>query len=481
MAIDFRPIKQGAKIDFAPSKKVDFVSNARTEDKRGLLEKTKDYIVLANRVPTDVMLGQAKGIGSSIFGAGKAGAAMLGPVAQVGAGILEKARASITGTPQKPILDASRVPEKPALLKPQGWAQNIGFASEQLGELLVPTGLGKTTSGVLGGLAKPGSVASKALGVIGAGIGEGVDMGTKTAIQTGGDKQKTAFSAGISFALPVAGAVLKAPFSSVSERLYKSALKPTGALRSKADELARTGLDERVWLTQGGVEKAAQKIDDFENQLGAAIDDASKKGKSVKLSGMKDYLDEAKQWLSYNFDVKHAERDAKAIDDLYENFIAKYGDEIPVAEAQKIKVATGQRLAKFYDKMTDVAHIEGLKQGTRYLKDQIVENAPMVGDINARLGKLYKLDKALDGAKGRLGNLNLLGLGAKFGMAASGSKGAAMGILADLLDSAMWKSGAAIGVNEVASVLQKTSQQAGIPLNVLMRHLVDFSRGAPKQ
>jgi len=262
--------------------------------------------------------------------------------------------------------------------------------------------------------------------------------------------------------------VIKKPLTIVAEKLYQSALKPKnivkdGKVVTDALDVVKTGLKEKVWLTKGGVERVANKIDDFEAQLGDAIEEVAGKGQKIATKGMQNYLNEAKRFFENQIDVKEAQKSVKEIDALGKNFIKKYGKEIPIEEAQKIKVATGQMLRKYYDRMSS-AGIEGQKQATRFLKEKIVEKAPVVGDINKRLSSLYKFDEALSKASGRIGNLNLLGLGTKIGAAAGGSKGAAIGIVADLLDKAAFKSGAAIGLNE----LGRLGSKGTIPLNTLL-------------
>jgi len=263
--------------------------------------------------------------------------------------------------------------------------------------------------------------------------------------------------------------VAKKPLTLISEKLYQSALKPRnvvkgGKIVQTAEEISKIGLDERVWLTKGGVERVANKIDDFELQLGDAIETAKGLGVKIKTKGLQGYLNEAKKFFQNQLDVVEAKKAIKEIDDLGKEFIKEYGDEIPIEKAQEIKVATGQMLRKYYDRLS-TAGIEGQKQATRFLKEKIVEGAPIVGDINSRLSNLYKFDQALSKASGRIGNLNLLGLGAKFGAAAGGSKGAIIGLLSDLADAPAIKSGAGIAINELSKLVNKKSV---IPLNTLL-------------
>lgn len=264
------------------------------------------------------------------------------------------------------------------------------------------------------------------------------------------------------------GTAIKKPLTWAAEKLYQSALKPRnivkdGKVITSGEEIVKIGLKERVWLTKGGVERVANKIDDFETQLGDAIEAAKTKGKTIATKGLQEYLNLAKEFFKEQVDVKAAQTALEEIDTLGKNFIEKYGNKIPIEIAQKIKVSTGQFLRKYYGQLS-AAGIEGQKQATRFLKEKIVEKAPQVGDINQRLSNLYKFDKALEKARGRIGNLNLLGISTKVGAAVGGVKGAAVGALVGLVDNPAIKSGTGIVLNE----LSKIAKKGVIPLNALL-------------
>lgn len=276
--------------------------------------------------------------------------------------------------------------------------------------------------------------------------------------------------------LPVENLV-KTPLTKIAETLYQKALKP-GAIKvggkvvTSAEEIAKIGLNEGVWLTKGGVERVATKIDNFENMLGDAINKAQEQGAKISTDGLKTYLNEAKNFFSNQFNVEESKKAIQEIDSIGKEFIKKYGKEIPIEKAQEIKVATGQALRKYYDRMSS-AGIEGTKQGVRYLKDKIVEKAPVVGNINARLSNLYKFDQALQKATGRIGNLNLLGLPSKIGGAVAGPSGALAGKLMELLDAPSVKSGLAIGLDKLATGGQTALKGVKIPLANLITYIVD--------
>lgn len=279
---------------------------------------------------------------------------------------------------------------------------------------------------------------------------------------------------------PGTGKIAEKLLTKAATKLYQTALKPSTKLAPEvANQIVQTGLKERIWLTQGGVEAVAAKIDGFENMIGDAIEAAKGQGAKINLKGMQGYVDQVKDLFKYDVDVKAAESATKELDSLVSDFAKKYGNEIPIEEAQKIKVATGQQLKKYYDRMTSVG-IEGRKQMTRFLKDKIIEKAPIVGDINARLSSLYEFDKALGQASNRINNLNLLSLGGKVltgaGATLGGAKGAALGLLGGILTSPSIKSGAAIGLDLIGKGSPAAGNAIRVPITAGLNSLLNNKR-----
>ena len=107
--------------------------------------------------------------------------------------------------------------------------------------------------------------------------------------------------------------IVKRPLTLAAEKLFRSALKPrdikkAGKVVVKAEELVKTGLKERVWLTKGGVERVASKIDDLESKLGEAIDAGKAVGKTIKTKGLKKFVDEAKGFFKDQVNVVEAQK-----------------------------------------------------------------------------------------------------------------------------------------------------------------------------
>ncbi len=371
------------------------------------------------------------------------------------------------------------------LLAPQGTAEKVGKTSEQIAEYFTPAAVTSKAQRIPM-LSRSEPFLKQVAQAWKVGIVEALESGAITAMQTA-DPKSTGLTAGIALALPVTFLALTTPLTKAAEKIYASAAKFTktaqNAAESRGIDLVRTGLDERVFLSQGGVERVAAKIDDMERLLGSQIDDAGAAGAKISTRGMQSYVDEAKELFKYDVDVKASEQAMKELDDLVVNFKKQYGDYIPVEVAQQIKVKTGQMLAKYYARMTSAAKIEGSKQMVRFLKDKIVEAAPEVGDINKRLAALYQLDKALDSSVGRIKNLNLLGLGTKILMAGGTKETTAVAAVLQVLGAPLNKSGIAIGLNELAKLSTASAQAGRIPLQLLVRFIYDKvkNQGEPEQ
>lgn len=295
------------------------------------------------------------------------------------------------------------------------------------------------------------------------------------------DDALTAATAYLEAGAPGASSLVKKPFTLLAEKLYQSALKPSKTFGPEVvKNIVKTGLEEKVWLTKGGVENMANKINMFESQIGDAIEAGKANGVKISTEGLQKYVDEAKDFFKYDVDTEAAKKAVKELDDLVKNFKKTYGEEIPIEVAQKIKVKTGQQLKKYYDRLTSVG-VEGRKQVTRFLKDKIVEKAPIVGDANKRLQALYDLDKALDSASTRIGNLNIFSLGGKImtgvGATAGGLKGAALGAVGSILSGPAAKSGLAIGLDLLGKSAGATATGSiRVPVTASLNKALEGSR-----
>ena len=373
---------------------------------------------------------------------------------------------------------------KQKYLQPTNWQQAGGKLIEQGAELFTPVGIESSAA----------KLTAKAPAIVKFGskiLASGAENALKTYLQTGGNLDQTKEAGVVGALAPAITEVAKKPLTLIAEKLYQSALKPSTTLgKSAIKDIIGTALKEKVWLTNGGVERAAQKIDDLESKLGDVLGTTKiVNGVETFVPGtatgvipttkLKSFVDPIRKFFE-TVDVQGSKDAQEYIDKTVQDFAEKYPDGIPVGEAQKLKVNTMRYLRSAYGELSSVQK-EAQKQITRFLKEGIVEKAPVVGDINARLAKLYALDGALEKASARIGNLNLLGLGSKIGAAAGGKPGAVIGVIADLIDKPWAKSGAAIGLNELAKAAEKVGKAGKVSIPLLMRYLSQQQQGTKSE
>ena len=375
-------------------------------------------------------------------------------------------------------------------LKPEGTAQKIGFGAEKLAEFIAPgkyiIAANKVANTAVEGTklvsgARKTIAAAKAAGeaiplsarLVSGGaeltkIGlhtipeavsaYGVSMAQGATHEEALDNAK--WAAAIVGGIGLAGKGAETAgnlFKKAARRLYQSALKPSTATGAPAaKDLVETGLNEAIFLTGGGVERTAAKIDDLETALGNAITKAGKKGAFVETATLKPYIDDAKNILGETVDVKGSRQAKNIIDTMYRNFVKKYGKKVPIELAQELKTNTYQVLKNSYGELANATK-EGMKQLTRGLKEGIVDAAPIVGDINVRLRSLYQFDEALGKAAGRAKNLNLLGIGQKI-LLTGGPLSKFFAVIGSIFGTA-GKSITAIGLNKIGNAIKKLAPE----------------------
>jgi len=247
-------------------------------------------------------------------------------------------------------------------------------------------------------------------------------------------------------------------------QVYDSFTKGTRASKETVQSLferAKTNIVDQ--LVKYGEKTAAGKVkgidvskysslDDLKNAITSSI----QKGGTIKTSSLKSYIDSAKDVLGETVDVGGSQKAVETIDDMFNSFVRKYGDDIPVEIAQKLKTNTYQVLKNSYGELANGTR-EGMKQLVRGLKEGIVEVAPQAGEINGRLKALYQFDEALTRASTRVKNADLLGLGTKI-LASSDNKIVQIASAVNqFLGAPVSKSGGAVYLYKIGNLLKGLS------------------------
>lgn len=210
----------------------------------------------------NLALGVAKGVGSTIFGAGRLGETLLRGT--VGRGVK-----ALTGRPQQPRIFG----EKPQVLQPETPAQKVGFLGEQIAEFLAPVGKITQVEKAATGLIKGTSLLSRAgrLGIR-AGLQAGT-VGGQTAIQQGEAENEAKTAALVGGLFPVAGGIVREGERvlglgrKIAEKIENVVIRPTQADTKsgfKAENVFKYNLG-------GSLRQTVQKAEKTLNTLGSKL------------------------------------------------------------------------------------------------------------------------------------------------------------------------------------------------------------------
>lgn len=322
-------------------------------------------------------------------------------------------------------LGMNRVIDKPEvkglMSAPSSIPGKVGKFAEQAAEFAVP-----------GGIA---SKATRGMGLIPRLAAEAGTAGTVGAVQSGGDLGATASATVAGAAGPVLGATAEAIGNSrLPQKLYQSALKPTWSMAKKNGlEMLDTGLKEQIPVSAEGMSIVEGKIKNLQKQISDGIQQNAAKGRTVDSSKVLASLDDLEDFYKNTAAPKKSLETLQAIRDQFTQY---HGQQIPLDKAQQIKINTYQELKQAYGEMAS-AKVEGLKQVTRGLKEQIESVFPEVKGLNEQQSKLLDLDGALHRAVWRIENHQMMGIGSPLaaagGHAIMGGPGAAVGFVGKLL------------------------------------------------
>jgi hypothetical protein len=260
---------------------------------------------------------------------------------------------------------------------------------------------------------------------------------------------------------PVSRALL---LGKTPEGAYESALKPSTTL-SDADRAAmvKTGLENSIPVSRGGLETLSNRIDDLNNAIkGEIAKDPNRPISTVPaIRNLKSVRDQFSNQVT-------PQPDLAEIQQVQNNFltnpkIAPQGagpgpSSLPASEAQAMKTGTYRALGdKAYGELKG-ANIEAQKSLARGLKDEIATQFPEIGNLNAAESKLLDLQPALERAVARKGNHQLFGIGTPISAAAtealtgSGKLAAVAGVLKAVLDDPFVKSRLAIAISKGGNI-----------------------------
>src|SRR4030095_11746547 len=263
------------------------------------------------------------------------------------------------------------------------------------------------------------------------------------------------------------------------ETLYQGALKPRPGTYSREDvrSMIRTGLEERIPVSERGADKLWKLIEDLNKKVQARIDEATARGVTVSPEEVAKYVDEI---LPTFREQVAPEADIAALRSTKEEFLRQHQTEapytkireslepgvayvpegtgttmqtqpIPADVAQRIKVGTYRQLKGKYGELKN-AQVEGEKALARGIKNKLAAQIPEIGEFNARESDALGLVPEIEHALRRTGNWEFFGLCSPAAggdaYAATGSKelAAVAGFTAALLRNPAIKSQLAIAI-----------------------------------
>jgi hypothetical protein len=248
---------------------------------------------------------------------------------------------------------------------------------------------------------------------------------------------------------------LHVPETSLPEKLYQSALKPSQVNPERAAAAVQTGLENAIPISDAGQAKLAGLIQDLSGKVRSVI--ASDPTATVDPAAAASRLSDVRSRFA---NQAVPQNDLAVIDKARNDFLAAHpgegelpgGGPLPAAEAQSIKQGTYAQLkSKAYGEMK-TAQIESEKALARGLKEELEAQFPELKILNAKQGEFYGLEPYLEKAVARIGNHNVISLG---DMAAAGAGGAMAGgpgaaaatLMRQTLGSPQVKSRLAIALN----------------------------------
>jgi len=243
------------------------------------------------------------------------------------------------------------------------------------------------------------------------------------------------------------------PSGTLPERMYQSALKPSTTLpTSQVQNMVRTGLENDIPVSAGGLSKLNSLIGDLGDKVKSQIQASSPTGAAVNPFNVASRLSDTAKTFATQVTP---EADLNAVSDTGNEFLRNNPAPIPAADAQALKQGTYQQLSsKAYGELGS-ATVEAQKALARGIKEELEIQFPEIKGLNTQQGQLIGLDDSLERAVKRIDNRDVFSLGGKMataaGAAVGGAPGAAVGfVLHHVMTDPMVQSKLAIALREAS-------------------------------
>lgn len=256
----------------------------------------------------------------------------------------------------------------------------------------------------------------------------------------------------------------------LSRKLYQSAMKPSTTLpEAERARLLDAGLEVGATPTKRSSEKVQGKKEKLGAAIGAAEGALTQKDIEIPSNKLFTYVDEVeKDFIPLNPNAKsNMAKIDKVVEDMMDG-IFYAGGRLTPQDVAKIKRNIYQTVS--YDKkLGDNRKIDDVQEATlkaiaKAAKEQLEILDPQLAKINAAYGKVSEVQRKIQNpAAARIGNRDLVGIGAPLkigaGAATGGGPGAILGALQGVIDAPTVKSNLAILTNRTGKLLRDPTYQ----------------------
>lgn len=252
------------------------------------------------------------------------------------------------------------------------------------------------------------------------------------------------------------------------EGAYESALKPSTTLAPEARAaMVKTGLENKIPVSAGGLEKISALVDDLNTKIKQTIDTGTQQGATVNKFKVASRLGDTYQ--QFKTQVNPA-ADLQAVSKAGNEFLRNQPAEIPASEAQSLKQGTYRQLkGKAYGELKS-ATIESQKALARGIKEELAQQFPELSGLNRAESQLLNLEPQIERAIGRQANHQMVGIGTP--IVAAGAKAvtksnaaaAAIATIKAVVDNPVIKSKLAIAL-----------YRKGVPMQVAQSRIAAYS------
>lgn len=418
----------------------------------GALNTFKSGVEKAQAASGDFLKGQLQGAASTVAG----GFQLLAKARETG---YDATVGRLTGTKSANLSDSiSRFRQDN--LTPTTTAGKVGFATEQVGELLTPTGLESAVAKSVPQMLSKTPKVVQVLGELGAkSLASGTEQAARTALQEGEINDKVKQSGFIGAATPFVSETFSKGLNKIGDFAY-SRLVPTTIKEAATD--MRKGLNLGEALSSTGfsltkssvIRKVGQQVKNLGNQLDDAITGFTTRNPNASYTiddiahTVDNTLSDKKIAEKMKIAPVDIEKSRQAIVERLDEYRKLYGKQkLNVNDLQKIKVALGDGLEKAYN-LAPSAPIKASAltdmQVRSELRQLVEKHVPQTAEINKKLAPLLE----------SLGRMK--------------EKGAYSGVLTDVIAGSMagqtagsiWENPKGFFKNAILGVLAKRGAQS---------------------